>query len=258
MLITKRNLIWWVVGIIPFVVATSGCATRRYVRNQVDPVSQHVAAVEAQSNEKIAALSATHTSDISQVNERISTNEMKISQVASAVQAAQGSAARAMEQADANAKANSAAMANLTASVEGALDYQLVDKGDVLFALNSSTLTNSSKATLNQLAQKIQSLPRAVVEIAGFTDVTGSQSYNLALSRRRAESVQRYLAQQNVPVRAIHIIGMGEEAIPVGHEAELSPASNPSKAELHQMARRVRVRIFDGGKVEGSAARTEP
>lgn len=260
MLIRKSILIWCVAGAIPFVVATSGCATRRYVRNQIQPVSAHVGAVEAQTNEKIAALSSKHDSDISQVNERISTTDMKVAQVATVAQQAQGTAARAMEESNANAnsiKANSAAMSSLTSSAAGAFKYTELEKADVTFRTGSSTLANTDKAVLDQIAQKMQTMPRAVLEVSGFTDRTGSRTANLALSRKRAEAVQRYLAMRNVPVRSIHIIGFGEEAVPPELAAELSAVSNPSKADLQQLARRVRIRVLDPGSIEGSAARSK-
>jgi outer membrane protein OmpA-like peptidoglycan-associated protein len=256
MLIRKSILIWWVAGTIPFAIATSGCATRRYVRNQIKPVSAQVAAVEASSNEKIAAVSAKHDSDMSQVNERISTTDMKVAQIASTAQQAQGTAARAMEEANSNSatiKANAAAIAK-----EGAPpNYQLLEKADVTFRTNSSTLSKDDKVVLDLVAQKAQTMPTAVLEIAGFTDRTGSKDKNLALSRRRAESVQRYLAMRNVPLRSIHIVGFGEEAVPPELAADVSAISNPSKADLERLARRVRIRILEPGNAAGTAARSQ-
>ena len=246
---SKRNLIWWVAGVIPFVVATSGCATRRYVRNKVNPVSQQVAALEAQTNEKIAAVSAKHDSDISQVNERISSTDLRVTQVAAAVQQAQGTASRAMDLAEANANSIKTTSASIDAlKAPRALDYQLVANADVTFGFDKSTLTKDTKAALDQVAQKVQSLPNPSVELAGFTDRKGTENYNLVLSRKRAEAVQRYLAKQNVPVRAIHIIGLGEETPPAGLQAGSSSA---------EMARRVSIRIFDGNITSGSAARAQ-
>jgi outer membrane protein OmpA-like peptidoglycan-associated protein len=250
---SKGNLIWLVAGLVPFVVATSGCATRRYARNQVKPVAAHVDALETQTNEKIAAVSTKHESDISQVNERISTTDLRVTQVATAVQQAQGTASRAMEASE----ANGTWIKNYSPPVASLAPYNMVQKADVTFGFNKSTLTQETKSTLDQVVQKVQSLPRPVVEVAGFTDKVGSENYNLVLSRRRAEAVQRYLAKQNVPIRSIHLIGLGEDTPQVaGLEADVNPTA--TKAERNQMARRVQVRIFDGGTVEqGSASRTQ-
>ena len=179
----------------------------------------------AQTNEKIATVSEKHDSDMSQVNERISTTDQRVAQIAADTRTAQGMAARAAQQAEANSSKmaeTSASVTALSSGVENALNYQLVEKADVTFATNKSALGPQEKAALSEIASKAAAMPRSLVELAGFADPVGSSTYNLALSRRRAESVQRYLVMQNVPLRAIHIVGLGEEAPPAGSEADPS------------------------------------
>jgi OOP family OmpA-OmpF porin len=261
MIQSGRSFIFWIGLPSAFMLAASGCATKKYVQQSVAPVSQRVSTVETLSNEKIAAVSAKEQSDISQVNERISTTDQKVAQVASATQRAQGSADRAMAEADSNSAgiaSNSAAMTTLASGVANALNYQLVEKADVTFAFNKATLTPEAKARLDQVAAKAQALPRSVVELAGFTDKTGTSNYNLALSRRRAEAVERYLVMQKVPLRTIHIVGLGEEGAPPGLEADLTAIDpNPSEAELNRLARRVKIRVFGAGDITGSASRSQ-
>ena len=262
MIESGHKLLWGIAVPITLVLATSGCATKKFVRQQVAPVSQQLATYQTQTNEKIAAVSAKEESDISQVNERISTTDQKLAQVANTAQQAQGTAARAMQEADSNSgkiAENSTAITTLGTGVANALNYQLVEKADVTFGFNKSTLTPDAKLALDQVAAKAQAQPRVVVELAGFTDKTGGNSYNLALSRRRAESVQRYLVGQKVPLRSIHIVGLGEEAPPPGLEADLSAINpNPSPAELNRLARRVQIRIYGAGDItQGSAARVQ-
>jgi outer membrane protein OmpA-like peptidoglycan-associated protein len=244
------------------VLGASGCASKKYVRNQINPVNQKVAHVEKTTNDKIAYLNNQQKNDISQVNERISTTDQKVADVANMAQQAQGTASRAMEESDANKTAindNSTAITNLTAGVANSLNYQLVEKGDVTFGFNKATLTPEAKAMLDQIAAKVQGLPRAVVELTGFTDKTGSASYNLALSRRRAEAVQRYLISQNVPLRCIHIVGMGKEAPPSNLTSDLEAVNpNPTKAEMSRLARRVHVGVYGAGDItQGSAGRSQ-
>lgn len=257
-----NSLIWSITLPIALVLATSGCATKKYVRNQVAPVSQNLAKYEKQNNDRVSTLWHKQESDMSQVNERLSTTEQKLDQVAETAQSAQGTAARAMDETSANStkiEANSTAISTLSSGVANALNYQLVERADVMFAFGQATLSTQAKAALDQVAAKMQSLPRAVVELAGFTDPIGSKSYNLALSRRRAEAVQRYLVQQKVPLRQIHIVGMGKENAPPGLEADLSAINpNPTKAQLHQLARRVQIRVFGAGDItEGTASREQ-
>jgi outer membrane protein OmpA-like peptidoglycan-associated protein len=241
---------------VPIIMlATSGCATKKYVSQQVSPVNTRVSKLEKTTNDRIAYLNNKEQSDVSQLNERIATTDQKVSDVAAAVQQAQGTASRAM---DDSAK-NSAAIETLGSGVANALNYQEVEKGDVTFAFNKAILTPDAKTALDAIAAKVQGLPRAVVELVGFTDKKGSPNYNLALSRRRAEAVQRYLVMQNVPLRAIHIVGLGEEAPPEGLAADLSMVDpNPSKAELDRLARRVHIRVFGAGDItQGTASRVQ-
>ena len=195
-------------------------------------------------------------------NERISTTDQRVSQVAESVQQAQGTASRAMEAAEsegAKIAANSSSIETLGSGVANALNYQQVEKGDVTFALNRTTLTPAAKAVLDMIAMKVQSLPRAVVEVVGFADRSGSSNYNLALSRQRAEAVERYLVLQKVPLRSIHIVGLGGEAPPPGliaDEMAVDPSAGP--AQFQRLARRVHIRVFGAGDItQGSASRVQ-
>ena len=137
------------------------------------------------------------------------------------------------------------------------ISLQLVDKADVMFAFNKATLTPAAKATLDEVASKCRSMPRTVVELAGFTDRVGSKTYNLDLSRRRAWTVQRYLVEHDVSLRSIHLVGFGEDAPPAGLEAEGQTASaTAGKAGRDNKSRRVNIRIYGVGD-SGAASRSE-
>jgi OmpA-OmpF porin, OOP family len=248
-----HSLIWSIAAPITLVLLTSGCASKKYVRNQVGQVNQKVATAQKQTNEKIAAMWNKEESDISQVNERISTTDQKVAQLDAATQEAQGTASRAME----GTETNTTAITNLGTDVTNSLNYQLVEKTDVMFAFNKATLTPQAMLALDQVASKSKALPRSVIELTGFTDTIGTANYNLELSRKRAWAVQRYLVNKGVPVRSIHIVGMGKENPPPGLEADLGAISpNPSKAQLRQLERRVRISIYGAGEI-GAASRSE-
>jgi OmpA-OmpF porin, OOP family len=247
---------------IALALATTGCATKKYVSQQVAPVNHRVTALEKSTNDKISAVWHKEETDISQVNERISTTDQHVAQLSTAVQEAQGTASRAMQETEANSSKiaeNSTAITTLGSGVANALNYQLVEKADVTFAFNKATLTPAAKLALDQVAMKAAQMPRAVVELAGFTDTVGSANYNLALSRRRAEAVQRYLVMQKVPLRSIHIIGLGKETPPEGLAADLEAVNpNPSKAELRRLERRVRIQVYGAGDItQGTASRIQ-
>jgi OmpA-OmpF porin, OOP family len=255
-------LLWTIVLPISLSLGVSGCATKKFARQQAATVNQRVSKMEIKTNEELAALNHQQRTDISQVNERISTTDMKVSQAASAAQQANSAAMDAQQQAQANKDAISKTttdLSNLSSGVANALNYQLAVKSDVTFGFDKSTLTPAAKSALDQIAQKAQSLPRMAVELTGFTDRIGSPSYNLALSRRRAEAVQGYLVRQKVPLRSIHILGLGEEAPPPDLEADLSALNpKPSKQEINRLARRVSIRVYGAGDItKGTASRSD-
>lgn len=74
--------------------------------------------------------------------------------------------------------------------------------GNVTFDLDSASLRSQFFEVLNSVAIVLENYEKTVLVIDGHTDSTGSRSYNMELSQRRAESVGDYLIAQGVdPVR---------------------------------------------------------
>jgi outer membrane protein OmpA-like peptidoglycan-associated protein len=82
--------------------------------------------------------------------------------------------------------------------------------GNVTFATDSSDLNPAFFDVLNSVGKVLNEFDKTVVEVAGHTDSTGSESYNQALSERRASSVATYLQSQKVITERIIRVGMGE------------------------------------------------
>jgi outer membrane protein OmpA-like peptidoglycan-associated protein len=85
----------------------------------------------------------------------------------------------------------------------------------ITFKTGSDELSRSSFKTLNDIAQSMKNFPEVSLRILGFTDNTGSDATNQALSQRRAEAVVNYLAGQGVDRVRLQALGMGS-AEPVG------------------------------------------
>jgi len=49
-------------------------------------------------------------------------------------------------------------------------------------------------------------------KVIGHTDASGSYSYNIKLSQRRAASVRAYLLQKGIPEERLRSIGVGKSA----------------------------------------------
>jgi outer membrane protein OmpA-like peptidoglycan-associated protein len=82
----------------------------------------------------------------------------------------------------------------------------------VTFDLNSDTLTEQAKANLMEFAKALKDplLSAAAFSVEGHTDARGTDSYNLALSERRAAAVVQFLTEQGVPPGKLQAKGLGK------------------------------------------------
>ena len=88
-----------------------------------------------------------------------------------------------------------------------------VELRTVYFAFNSSALTPAAKAKLNSLSTTLKSNRVKAVSIVGYTDEIGTNSYNLRLSQRRANTVAAYLKAKGIVVKgSSEVRGLGESA----------------------------------------------
>ncbi|WAT17260.1 OmpA family protein [Aurantiacibacter sp. MUD11] len=112
-------------------------------------------------------------------------------------------------------------------------DGILLNFPDVTFAVNSTTISPQMRTTLDGVAQSMIDYPNSLIDVMGHTDSTGSEQYNLDLSRRRAESVANYLVSRGVARARIETIGYGEQYPIADNSTESGRAQN----------RRVEIRI---------------
>ncbi len=82
--------------------------------------------------------------------------------------------------------------------------------GNITFATNSSDLSPEFFDVLNSVSKVLAEYDQTVVEVAGHTDSSGSETYNLTLSERRAGSVAQFLQTQGVIDERLLTIGLGE------------------------------------------------
>ena len=88
----------------------------------------------------------------------------------------------------------------------------LTFKSDVMFDTNSSVIKPAAYASgeIDRVAQILNRYPDTTIKVAGYTDNTGPESYNLQLSEQRANAVKNALAIKNVQAARITAMGMGE------------------------------------------------
>lgn len=100
--------------------------------------------------------------------------------------------------------------------------------GDVLFDYNRANLRSGAQQNLYRLISFLEARPEQTIIIEGHTDSTGSESYNLDLSERRAQAVQNFLISNGINPQRITARGYGE-SYPV--------ASNSNEAGRQQNRR---------------------
>jgi OOP family OmpA-OmpF porin len=101
--------------------------------------------------------------------------------------------------------------------------HQIVVPAPLLFAFNSSRLTQTALSYLDILVQKIRSSGRSVTAVIGHTDRIGTPAYNLGLSQRRADAVRSYLATQGFTGIRAKGVGFSQPACPAEHTSTGSP-----------------------------------
>ncbi|MBZ5535158.1 MAG: OmpA family protein [Acidobacteriia bacterium] len=209
------------------VLAVSGCATKKYVKQQVDPLTGKVAEIES--------ITKKNTEDIRDVDSRA---QAGIQAATAKAEAADAKAATANQKADGAQSATDQIAKNVkdVESKLGNLDtYKLAESTEVTFKSGQFELSEEARESLDSIASKVKDQKGYILEIKGFTDDRGSESSNLQLSEKRAETVKRYLAtQHNIPLFRISVIGIGEA----------KPAEDNKTREGRARNRRVEVRLL--------------
>ncbi|GIU15774.1 outer membrane beta-barrel protein [Shewanella sp. MBTL60-007] len=81
----------------------------------------------------------------------------------------------------------------------------------VLFGFDSSELTSTAKAKLDQVIQLSKSKEQDVILLNGQSDNQGDSQYNLKLSEKRVQHVEAYLVSHGVEVKKIDTQAVGEQ-----------------------------------------------
>jgi outer membrane protein OmpA-like peptidoglycan-associated protein len=80
----------------------------------------------------------------------------------------------------------------------------------VFFDWDRSNISDQALNTIRQAAAAFKQKGNARITATGHTDKSGPESYNMALSLRRANAVKDALVREGVPAAAIAVVGRGE------------------------------------------------
>jgi len=139
--------------------------------------------------------------------------------------------------------------AEMQRDLEGA-DIQRIGEGikitfdsGILFDIDKSDLRPVSESNLTKLAKILNKYPDTNILIEGHTDDTGTDDYNMALSKDRAQSVSLYLATVDVKSARFSIAGYGET----------QPIVTNDSPEGRQTNRRVDIAVIANDKLKKAA-----
>ena len=113
-------------------------------------------------------------------------------------------------------------------------ELQLVMENGIGFESGSYNLSSNIYQTLNSVALVLDEYPDTRLDIKGYTDSSGNDSSNQTLSEQRAESVGRYLIDQEVASGRVVTRGYGERY----------PVCDNSTKEGRACNRRVEINIL--------------
>jgi outer membrane protein OmpA-like peptidoglycan-associated protein len=79
------------------------------------------------------------------------------------------------------------------------------------FAFDKSELTDSAKAILNDKVALFRANPDMSIVMVGYTDLIGTDAYNMALGTRRANAAKSYMVDRGIAGARVIIESKGEE-----------------------------------------------
>jgi len=206
---------------------TSGCATKKYVRQRID---ERAAPLENRTGE-LEETSRRNSADIQRLGSEVTDARGRADRAQESATAAQNTANDAVSRADTATRR----VGELNEKVENLDAFTLQRTLAVTFRVSRWQLDETATAALDDLANQLRGKKGYVLEIQGFTDATGSDQRNRDLSERRARAVYQYLAERHeIPLHRMNLLGLGEG----------KPVAENTTREGRAQNRRVEVRLF--------------
>lgn len=185
-------------------VASIGCTTKNYVRQQTTPLIN-------KTNE-LDDMTAKNSRDIKDVDQRAQSGIQAVQARANEVDQKALAAGSSADQAQMAANTAAQRVDTLTNTVVNLDNYRPVAETSVHFGFNRDNLTKEAKEAIDQLAASVATTKGYIITVEGATDSVGSADYNYDLSQRRANAVIQYLAaDKDVPAYKIYLIGLGKD-----------------------------------------------
>lgn len=210
----NKNRIAYLAGVALIIglILGTGCATKKYVNQELVPLDKKVAGIETAIEE--------NQKRIKEHDEKLATLGSLITQQQSELKSVDGK----IEEVKKYAKGT-------------LISKEILQNNEAKFKFDSAELGAETKGALDQFVQKLIADNKGVyLEIQGHTDNVGPADYNLILGKRRADAVMEYLYKQyHIPLHRMQVISLGL-SVPI--------ADNGTK-EGRAQNRRVEILVYE-------------
>ena len=216
-------------GALGSLLLAQGCiATRDWVKEQMDPVSNRVSQSESRLTQSEKQIGAIDTK-ITGIEGKLGQFEGRLGQV------------------DAKAEKALTALSNLRLERRFVIDM----KEGANFAFGSSNLPNQAQKEIDGFLSDLKGDPsgagNTVFVVAGHTDNVGSDDVNYELAKRRADAVSRYLiTRKKMDPLKVMSVSYGESA----------PLTENNNAQNRAKNRRVEILVYREGITSEAVAAT--
>jgi OOP family OmpA-OmpF porin len=111
-----------------------------------------------------------------------------------------------------------------------------VDLYGIYFDTDKAVLKPESEGTLQQVLSLLKDAPDLRIAIAGHTDSQSSDTYNLDLSKRRAQAVVKWLTDKGIKASRLTAQGLGESQPVADNDSSAGRALN-RRVEIRDLTR---------------------
>lgn len=227
----NKRLYLLMVLALAVVLMGTGCATKKFVRQEITASETKLSQKMDQEHGKIA----NQINELSNLNKQLNS---RVEQLADRVSTVDGKAEQAKtigNEAKAMVNTVNTAVVELRSKFDARNNYVVSDTKTVYFDFNKSILTADATAVLDEIARLVAGNKNALITLEGYTDGVGSDQYNDTLSEKRANAVIRYLVgAKSVDLNRIYVVGLGKT----------NPVADNKTADGRKQNRRVVIKIL--------------
>ncbi len=199
-------------GMAFLLLFSSGCATKKFVNQEVAGLDQKIegVSVEVEANQKRIR---EHDERLATIGELVGKQDSQLKAVDTKIEEVKG-------------------------LVRGTLiAKETLHSNDAKFGFGNSQLSPEAKAVIDAFVRKLIEENKGVyLEIQGHTDSTGPEEFNMGLGEKRAGAVKDHLYRQHhIPLHRMEVISYGSS----------KPLADNSSREGRAQNRRIEILVYE-------------